>query len=185
MEYNQPDFYHFSRDSIELSNHVLECEQNILSLLDVCAGCGVVGIEIARSAHSLEQCDFVEIQSEFSQSLWENQQRYLESCDSEIFFKSLKEFEINHVYDVIVANPPYFHPNKSRPSANEKRNRCRSLIDLSLEDLLIFFEREALKGSHCYFTGLKEWQLKNNLCSVEKDLSDQVVIYSMKKDNIS
>ena len=66
-QYAQPGEYHFSMDSIHLAESVakhLQSREDLASLrvLDLCAGCGVIGIELSWYLPLLKKIDFVEIQ---------------------------------------------------------------------------------------------------------------------------
>ena len=64
-EYKQPSFYHFNEDSILLVKEALKLEEGIESVLDLCAGCGVIGVEYAISNSKIKRLSFVELQKQF------------------------------------------------------------------------------------------------------------------------
>jgi tRNA1(Val) A37 N6-methylase TrmN6 len=47
-DYSQPDYYRFNSDSITLVNYLLKSMGPTESILDLGAGCGIIGIELAR-----------------------------------------------------------------------------------------------------------------------------------------
>ncbi len=76
-QYSQPDDYHFSMDSIHLAETVaqhLQSREDLsrLRVLDLCAGCGVVGIELSWYLSSLRQIDFVEVQDIYTSYFYQN-----------------------------------------------------------------------------------------------------------------
>ncbi|HAU1291084.1 TPA: SAM-dependent methyltransferase, partial [Legionella pneumophila] len=65
--YKQPDEYHFSLDSIHLAKFVAKQlkpyrDLGSLRVLDLCAGCGIIGIELSWHLQAIRQIDFIEIQ---------------------------------------------------------------------------------------------------------------------------
>ena len=66
LDYKQPEFYHFSRDSIELAHYAAKYFYNKknLSVLDLGCGSGVVGIEFCLHHVSVGSIDFIEKQRE-------------------------------------------------------------------------------------------------------------------------
>lgn len=77
-EYSQPDNYHFSIDSVEMPWEVmLSLRQRVADgklhldeikkwrVLDLCAGCGVIGLELNFHLPEVSRIDFVEVQNEY------------------------------------------------------------------------------------------------------------------------
>ena len=65
--YKQPAQYRFSLDSIHLAKFVatqLKSHSNLgtIRVLDLCAGCGVVGFELSWHLPAIRQIDFIEVQ---------------------------------------------------------------------------------------------------------------------------
>jgi len=72
LNYSQPEEYHFSHDSIFLSRHVFEIIKSqglhYNRILDLCAGCGVIGIDLLFHINKEKlklplELDFIEIQN--------------------------------------------------------------------------------------------------------------------------
>lgn len=129
MDYKQPDFYKFSQDSIELSKAVIDqaIDLNIKSLLDIGAGCGVVGIEIANALTSLETITLLEPQNDFLPFIDANiSSMYKGNSKFIIKNKTVSEFKSHELFDVIVCNPPYFDPKSGRTSPDKRKQMCRS-----------------------------------------------------------
>ena len=81
MQYSQPEEYRFSHDSVFLARQVFELERERplvdLHVLDLCAGCGIVGLDfLFHSRKELgvgpRRCDFVEVQTAYAAQLAEN-----------------------------------------------------------------------------------------------------------------
>lgn len=75
--YKQPDEYHFSLDSIHLAKFVAKQlkpyrDLGSLRVLDLCAGCGVIGIELSWHLQAIRQIDFIEIQDIYTEYFYQN-----------------------------------------------------------------------------------------------------------------
>lgn len=142
QDYLQPDFYRFSEDSLHLIRTLDEL--NLIhaeKVMDLCAGSGVVGLEYSLRTNTVQQLDFCEIQEEFLPYLKENEKLFLRpGIQSNLYFDSYKNLlsrkELEHQYDCVLSNPPYFHPGHGVTSPDEKKNRCRFFMDGTLEDLI-------------------------------------------------
>lgn len=133
-DYSQPDFYHFNQDSIILVNEVIKRLKSINSLLDIGAGCGVLGIEIARTI-VVNRLTLLEAQPDFIPFLRENVGYFIPHINVSIVNKRIHEMD-DSLFDVIVCNPPYYLPGHGIPSKDEKRNIARTFILDSWEILL-------------------------------------------------
>lgn len=130
IKYHQPDFYHFSEDSLFLVNKVLERisgRDNPLKILDAFCGCGIIGCEIMQKLPKGSECLFLEKQADFFGSLVENSRKISPNqkyrCLQEDFF----EYQGKQEFDLILVNPPYYESSSSRPSKNSKKNMCQRL----------------------------------------------------------
>jgi tRNA1(Val) A37 N6-methylase TrmN6 len=142
--YAQPDAYHFCQDSVLfplfVANRVRPRSDSALSALDLCAGCGVIGFELAHHLPAVATCDFVEIQDVF-RSYFESNLEITKRSASDFRFlqtnyETLLTPEYAGRYDLIVTNPPYFFPNEGKLSPSEVKNRCRFFLDSDLQTLL-------------------------------------------------
>lgn len=142
-KYSQPDDYHFCLDSIILAEFVAEqitdCSQD-LRVLDLCAGCGVVGLELAYHQPQIQKIDFVEIQNEFRKHFEANVRLANRTLDD--FRFNNRDFRSHEgEYDLIVCNPPYFDASKGKLGKSQLKNRCHFYLDGSLQELLKNCER--------------------------------------------
>ena len=139
-DYSQPDFYHFTEDSIALARSVCQLtrdRQNI-SCLDLCAGCGVVGLEIWHKRKDF-RFDFCEQQSEFASFFEVNCERMKAGSAARWInasFLQLRSEEFAKKYDLIVSNPPYFVQQKARLGKDHRRNVCRFFMGCTQQELL-------------------------------------------------
>ncbi len=134
-DYLQPDFYRFNEDSLRLVREITEKIQHVDSLLDMGAGSGVIGLELARKL-SPSVVDFVELQKEWEVFLSQNIKDFLPGdVHSEIFWESFSAFRPVRKYDLITCNPPYYLPGKGIQSPDPVRARCRSFLEDNWESL--------------------------------------------------
>jgi tRNA1Val (adenine37-N6)-methyltransferase len=147
-DYFQPDFYHFSQDSISLAQIVLQEIPSIPKnswFMDLCAGCGVVGLEIMKSLDQKINFDFLEIQKEFFPFFYKNLNFVGEKGDSCHFHNiDFREFPINRKYSIIVSNPPYFIPGHGRSGKDPRGNKCKFFQDGSYIELFQFLKKSLL-----------------------------------------
>jgi len=125
MDYKQPDFYRFNEDSIQLVNFIKMNITKADHILDLGAGCGIIGIELARHFEPLS-VDFVEAQSPFEQMIKENIEFFLKKISSKIYIEAFSRWNSEKKYDLIVSNPPYYLPGRGRASKDRRRQICRS-----------------------------------------------------------
>jgi tRNA1Val (adenine37-N6)-methyltransferase len=147
FHYSQPNGYNFSHDSVFLARAVFEwCLHEGFrteKALDLCAGCGIVGLDFLFHARKENQplprsFDFVEVQNNYRQHFDLNVQRLGEIPTRLEFisrnYEDLKDRE--GLYDLILCNPPYFRPDQGTLSPSEFKNRCRFFIDSDFPHLL-------------------------------------------------
>lgn len=141
-DYQQPDFYRFNSDSIDLIRWVEKTNLNPQSILDLGAGSGILGIELARF-FTPQRLVLVELQKEFEVFLKENVQMFLPpSTSAEIFISSFADFQPKQKFDLIVCNPPYYMPGKGEIPQNPNRALARTFLRDNWCDLL-----KAIEGS--------------------------------------
>ena len=150
MEYSQPSFYHFNEDSIKLVNFVY-CDffkrgyekSKTVDVLDLCCGCGVIGIEfyqkLKKVDRDINKLHFLEINSIYKDHIFKNQ-KIINDLNVEVktFIKDFRTFDNDEKYDLILSNPPYFLKSKFRPSQDENRNLAR-LYEMGFFDRFIEF----------------------------------------------
>jgi len=150
--YAQPETYHFSHDSVFLARKVFEIirDENLHSdrVLDLCAGCGIVGLDyafhVANELGRASKVDFVEVQKIYEPFLNKNIQTlnslFSEIVTSECIFENYANLHLNHQmhekYDLLLCNPPYFRLGQGKLSPSEFKNRCRFFIDSGFKELM-------------------------------------------------
>ncbi len=150
LQYSQPEEYRFSHDSNFLAREVYELINNeklkYNSILDLCAGCGVVGIDLAfhllqNGLHAPARIDFIEIQEIYRSHFLTNVD-LLETQFSKNIVTNFINANYNSLrlyspkYDVIVSNPPYFRIGNGLLSKSDFKNRCRFFIDSDFNSLI-------------------------------------------------
>lgn len=136
--YSQPDFYRFSEDSIELVNFANSVFPNLKGdVLDLCAGCGVIGIEASNRFPHIQSLSFLELQKDFVPHLEKNISN-AEISNSQIFQNSIGQIDFSEEFDVVFCNPPYFPAGDGRPSPNVKKQICRTF---EIDGFIVLFEK--------------------------------------------
>ncbi len=127
-DYHQPDFYRFNEDSINLVKWIIEKKHHPQSVLDLGAGCGVIGIELSRSLKP-EVLTLVELQSNFLKYLDTNCQLFVPSSTQySIQINAFSDFSSLSKYDLIVSNPPYYLPGRGEIPKNPNRALARTFL---------------------------------------------------------
>jgi tRNA1Val (adenine37-N6)-methyltransferase len=96
-QYSQPSEYRFSMDSVEMAFRLgMESRERQLArplrVLDLCAGCGVLGFEFHFFERRIEFVDFVEVQEEYLPHFAHN--RSLVNADPERFRFRLQNYVV-------------------------------------------------------------------------------------------
>ena len=126
--YSQPDFYRFNEDSINLINWIQATGIKPNRILDLGAGSGVLGIELALLLNP-QELTFVEVQEEFKSHLITNCRRFLSnSIEHSIIIKSFLDFKTDQKFDLIVCNPPYYLPGNGELPQDPKRAIARTFL---------------------------------------------------------
>ncbi len=145
-DYSQPEDYRFSLDSVLLAKKVAETlkmspHPEKMHILDLCSGCGVVGLELNFHLKTLNKIDFLEVQEVYKSHFDKNVDQ-ARSLNSEFHFLNMNYTELIsdqyfEKYDVIVSNPPYFFLGEGLLSPNNDfKNRCRFFIDSDFYNLI-------------------------------------------------
>ncbi len=153
MSYSQPKEYRFSHDSVFLARKSFEYlmmnKTTPATMLDLCSGCGVIGIDILIHLHKNnlpfpKKVEFLEIQEIYQKYFEENRRTLKAEIDAELDLKLLmmnydlisQDEAFQNKYDFIICNPPYFQMGHGKLSPSEFKNRCRFFIDSNLKNLL-------------------------------------------------
>ncbi len=136
-DYSQPDFYRFNEDSLKLVKWVSMKVSKASQLLDLGAGCGVIGIELANLLRP-EKLNLLEVQTEFVPHIQKNIRTQLKHrIPVEVVNESFGKWSPKKKYDLITCNPPYFLPGRGEPYKDARRELARSFV---LDNWKIFFD---------------------------------------------
>ena len=137
LAYSQPEAYHFCQDSVlaplVIANDLRDVAPfHDLRCLDMGAGCGVMGLELAFAMPNLRHFDFLEIQPEFREH-FERNLKLTDHSATDFRFREGSWENLTDQYDLVVSNPPYFMKDEGTLGANPLSNRCRFFLDSTFE----------------------------------------------------
>lgn len=185
--YKQPKDYHFSLDSIHLARFVASQLQfhpslNSLRVLDLCAGCGVIGMELSWHLPDLKQIDFIEVQEVYTEYFYHNKTNInrpeLQFNWHLLNYDVLQGKEWEASFDLIISNPPYFRLGHGMLSPSKFKNRCRFFLDSTFENYIRGLENSLAHQGKAYFLlhplkqhGLNPYsEIKKNLMEITTEV---------------
>jgi tRNA1Val (adenine37-N6)-methyltransferase len=181
IDYSQPDFYKFNEDSFKLISFIASKIKSAQAVLDMGAGSGVIGIELAQVMNP-QYITFLEAQSEWKSYLEMNIKMCLKSeIVTEVVIDTFGNWNPVRKYDLIVSNPPYFLPGHGRSGHDPRRNIARSFI---LDDWNIFLQKMKLALSEKGFGFVVIKNDKRILDEIEKNKSELLIKYFPDNINI-
>jgi tRNA1(Val) A37 N6-methylase TrmN6 len=148
--YFQPEEYKFSLDSVFLAQKVASFIKEIPDLfswkvLDLCSGCGIIGLELSLHVNQFNQTfsriDFLEIQELYLSYFQKNLEMIYPEDNKNYHFlnmnyQNLLVPQYENSYDLIVSNPPYFFKDEGLLSPSQFKNRCRFFLDSDFKTLI-------------------------------------------------
>jgi tRNA1(Val) A37 N6-methylase TrmN6 len=139
-DYSQPCFYKFNSDSFDLIDYVLKNIPTVHAILDLGAGCGVIGIEIAKRS-SARHLTLVELQTEYKNYIEDNCKKFLrDETQVEIAISSFQDYQSVKKFDLIVCNPPYYLPGHGELPKIPQRALARTFL---VDDWMILVRKIA------------------------------------------
>ncbi len=158
--YAQPDDYHFSLDSIQFAELVaknLQTRTDLKSMriLDLCAGCGVIGIELSWHLRDIRKIHFIEVQDIYTPYFQKNiaivNRPELQLHWHLLNYDELLKKEWENKFDLIVSNPPYFQSGQGILSPSSFKSRCRFYLDSTFENFILAIVNSLAPGGQAYF----------------------------------
>ena len=188
IKYSQPDFYHFSEDSTLLVRESLsffKSKKQFNYVLDLCAGCAVVGIEFSLSK-TVQFIDFIEQQEEFIPHINKNLLNH-NIQNANVYNLDFSKCNDYKKYDLILMNPPYFDSAAHRASPNAKKNKCRLITKEKAKQLLQSIEGSLNEKAHLCIVIPKQsfWSellMSSSLIELERVVRDKVVVLIFKNE---
>jgi len=144
--YQPQEGYCYNSDSVFLSDFINYFKPKG-RVLDVGAGCGIVGLLVARQNPKIE-LEAVEKQDIFVEYATINAR--VNKIPYKIHHKSFLELDEDAKYDYIISNPP-FYPHKSTKSNNSMLSIARYNNNLPLSDFFKKVSRVLKPKSHFVF----------------------------------
>jgi tRNA1Val (adenine37-N6)-methyltransferase len=195
LDYEQPDFYHLNQDSIHLVRWILEKEKSRTSLkiLDLGAGCGIIGIEVSRVLNPVV-LTFVELQEDYGPYLKKNVELFLTpSLKTSFHFKSFKDWQPEELYELIVCNPPYYLPGHGQLPADPRRAIARTFLKDNWCVLIQAISRSLAREGKAYLVVKNEALIINEIekavagiLNLEKNMEQEqgLVLYRLTRLDI-
>ncbi len=144
--YQPQDGYCYNSDSVFLYDFINSFKPSG-RVLDVGAGCGIVGLLVARDNKKIE-LEAVEKQDVFVEYATINAR--VNKIDYKIHKKDFLELDEDVKYDYIVSNPPFYHDGVTK-SQNEMLFNARYNVNLPLDKFFKKVSRLLKPRSHFVF----------------------------------
>ncbi len=154
-DYHQPEFYRFNEDSLALVKEIVSLNLQPGSILDIGAGSGIIGIELALKLEA-PTIHFLELQKEWEPFLSKNIVQYLNDFQVKVFWNSVEKWVPEIKYDLIVSNPPYYLPGNGIISPDPVRAKCRSFLEDDWEIILSKSFSALAPGGKAFFVTAME-----------------------------
>lgn len=193
LSYHQPLEYQFSLDSVELAKRVADQYRthphlSSLRFLDLCSGCGVIGLEIYYYLREIKKMDFVEVQKVYLEFFEKNLNLFDPRPDFRFINENYQTFgkQVKDQYDVIVCNPPYFFAGEGVLSPSDFKNRCRFYLDASFRELIENLTQLLVPGGEAFVLINKgEAYGKNRLLEAKSFLTSEFEFTILEKIRIT
>lgn len=179
LKYSQPEFYKFSEDSTQLANLVIKDAPKGGSLLDICCGSGIVGIEISKGLN-ISRASFVEKQSDFKEHIELNLSQFSTESFSEVVVGDFIKIDMAEDFDIIVMNPPYFNRAHHRISPNRNKDICRA-FDSGEISALVKKGLSLLSNSGSFYIVLRDNDALKEIDDAIKGIAEKRVLKRSKE----
>lgn len=178
MNYAQPKEYHFCLDSVLFPKLVADLVRDTLppqaQVMDLGAGCGVLGYEFLFHRNDVARMVFLEKQKIFAEYLHENEKRLRATLSLatqfEFQIQDLKEQQPQDsgAYDLILVNPPYYFENEGLVPPEVTKANCHFFLESTPSDFLKAMEFLLKPSGEAYVLVKKpeRWPSSPNFISV-------------------
>lgn len=166
-DYLQPGFYRFNSDSLELVKWILPQIKKCHSLLDLGAGCGIIGLELVQKIPT-QQLVLLEGQEDFKPYLTHNLCFLPSNTACELVFQKFSQWNPSKKFDLIVCNPPYYLPGRGESSTDPRRGMARSFIHDDWAELLGAIEKSLASDGRAYLVIKNRVEIVNEIRRVLK-----------------
>lgn len=150
----QSEDYKFSADSINLAKFVKL--KNDDSVLELCAGCGVIGFCLL-DLHQFKDIQFVDILASMCEVIDKNI-KHNNIKNARVLCGNLKDLSpetFDKKFDVIVFNPPYYKQNAHHQKDTVK-NIAYAENTAKFEDIIAVSKKLTKSNGNIYFSFLSE-----------------------------
>ena len=144
--YQPESGYCYNSDSIFLYDFISSFKPRG-KMLDVGAGCGVIGLLVARDNEKVE-LEAIEKQEAFIHYAKTNAR--VNKIEYKLHEKDFLEFEESNKYEYIISNPPFYHDGATR-SGNEMLFNARYNINLPIKEFFKKVSRLLKPKAHFIF----------------------------------
>lgn len=173
-DYIQPSFYRFNEDSLKLVKWLASRKPQCTNLLDLGAGCGVIGIELSNYLLPAK-LTLLEGQKEFIPYLENNISTQLKAePDIEIVESTFGQWNPPSQYDLIVCNPPYYLKGHGQEASDPAKNMARSFVVDDWRVLLKLIEKALAKTGRAFMVVKNDHRI---LKEVEKSSDLELIIH--------
>ena len=181
--YSQPTFYKFSEDSTQLAAYASKLYQDNmkdLSILDLCSGCGVIGIEFCQDNPNVKKLCLIEPQEDYKIHIEKNLELLDSSIETEVLIKPFDRCDFPKRFDLILSNPPYFLLGSGREPEDERKLKCHFISREDFKVLMVLAKNLLNKNGIFLFLGREDQEiiqeyLRDDIIKVEKKLSKSTI----------
>ncbi|MGC4036379.1 MAG: methyltransferase [Chitinophagaceae bacterium] len=157
----------------------LKKDSHSKKLLDIGAGTGLLSLMIAQQKKTLA-IDAIEIEKEATVEATENIKRSPWKENINVIHGDVRDYEVQHEYDVIVSNPPFYE--NELQSVDQQKNTAHHSNNLTIDFLFRFIQSAIIKNGCFYilvpYKRIAEIEIllkQNELCLTEKVLVRQSI----------
>ena len=124
--YSQPDFYHFTQDSIALARFISrKYSQHFKHALELGTGSGVISFELLGLGLVCESLSCIEMQYDFFEHFEFNRLAFAKQSNVKFIHTDFLSWETTQRFDLIFFNPPYYLIGEGLIPKDRRSFHCR------------------------------------------------------------